>query len=190
MNSAVVLLEEEQDGSSSASSIQVSVFPKYWTPHIPLARLGSATTSAVIVAVPEEGVYTSPITAPRVDFSGFYETISIRKTKVVYENRVAVEALLGTRGRHILSRVIELVESTSRRNYWPLTHVKVTHIDDTEVENWQYVLVTLVFYSSFEAADEYLHSFYNELDSLADILDAEGQDILQRKLFFDVATAV
>lgn len=192
MNSALVLQEEEQDGSiSSASSIEVSVFPKYWTPHIPLARLGSATTSAVIIAVLEDAVYTCPITAPRVDFSGFYETsISTPKTKVVYENQKAVEALLGTKGRHILSRVIELIEGTSHKNDWPLTHVEVIHIDDTEVENWQYALVTLVFNSDFEVADEYLHNFYNELDSLADILDGEGQDILQRTLFFDAATAL
>lgn len=192
MNSALVLQEEKQDASSSsASSIEVGASPKYRIPRLPLARLGTATTAEATILTPDEAVYTYFVTAPRIDFSGFYETgIITPRRKVVYKKQGAVKALLGDKGKHTLSRVTELIEGTSHKNDWPLLHVEVTYVEDAEVESWQYVLITLVFDSDFEVADEYLHNFYDELDSLSDALDAEGQNILQRKLFFDVATAI
>ncbi|MFC1939988.1 hypothetical protein ACFLXO_04825 [Chloroflexota bacterium] len=191
MNSTLVLQEEEQDISSSgASSIKVSSPQKYWIPRVSLARLGTATTPAVIIAVPEEAIHTYFTTALSIDFSGFQETITSPKTNVVYENRKAVELLLDDKGKHILSQVIELIEDTSHNNGWPLDYIKITYVEDAEVENWRYVLITLFFDSTFEIADEYLHSLYDVLDSLSDLIDGEKQDILQRKLFFDVATAI
>lgn len=192
MNSALTLQEEKQGTSSiSASSIEGSAFPKYRIPRVPLARPGTATTAEAMVLTTEEAIYTYFVTAPRIVISGFYETgITTRKTRVMYKKQEAIEALLGDKGKHVLSRVIELIEGASLKSGWPLRHVEVAHVEDAEVENWQYALMTLVFDSDFEVADEYLHNFYNKLDSLADALDVEGQDILQRKLFFDVATAV
>lgn len=193
MNSALALQEEKQGASDiSTSSIEVSVVPKYRIPHAPLARFGYATTAEAIVFTPEVGIYSIYfVTAPRIDISGFYGiSITTPKTKVVYKKQEAIEALLGDRGKHVLRRVIDLMEDTSREQNWPLTHVEVSPIEDAEVESWQYILIVLVFDCDFEVADEYLHNFYHELDSLIDAVNSEEQDILQRKLFFDVATTV
>ncbi len=192
MNSAPALQEEKQGASDiSASSIEVSAVPKYRIPHAPLARFGYVTTAEAIVFTSEVGIYSYFITVPRIDISDFYEiSITTPRTKVVYKKQKAIEALLGDRGKHVLRRVIDLMEDTSREQNWPLTHVEVTPIEDAEVESWQYILIVLVFDCAFEVADEYLHNFYHELDSLTDAVNSEEQDILQRKLFFDVATTV
>ncbi len=73
---------------------------------------------------------------------------------------------------------------------WPLVRLEIAHVEDKEIKNWRYVLIVLVFNRDFEAADGYLHNFYERLDSLAQVLDSEEQDILRRKLFFDIAAAV
>lgn len=193
MNSAPALQEEKPSVSDiSASSIEVSAVPKYRIPHAPLARFGYATTTEAIVFTPETGIYSTYfVTAPRIDISGFYEiSITTPKTRVVYKKQKTIEALLGDRGKHVLQRVIGLIEDASQEQSWPLTHVEVTPIEDAEVENWQYILIVLVFDCDFEVADDYLHNFYYELDSLLDAVSSEEQDILQRELFFDVATTV
>lgn len=193
MNSALALQEDKQSVSSiSATSIEVGAVPKYRIPYAPLARFGYAATAEAIVFTPEVGIYpTYFVTTPRIGISGFYEiSITTPKMRVVYKKQKAIEALLGDRGKHVLRRVIDLMKDASREQNWPLTHVEVTPMEDAEVENWQYILIVLVFDCDFEVADEYLHNFYHELDSLIDALNSEEQDILQRKLFFDVATTV
>jgi len=188
VNSTLALQEEKQD----TSSVEISGIPKYRIPCIPLALFQDVATTATIVFTSDTLFYnTYFITASGVDISGWYEISStIPRIKVVYKKRESIEALLGDRGKRVLRRVIDLMEDTSRQQNWTLTHVEVTPIKDAEVESWQYILIMLVFDRDFEVADKYLHNFYGELDSLADVLDGEEQDILQGKLFFDVATTV
>jgi len=193
VNSALALQEEKQSASGiSASSIEGSAVPKYRIPRAPLARFKYATTAGTIVFSPEVGgIYsTYLVTTPRINISFDEINITTPKTKVVYKKQKAIEALLSDRGKHVLQRVLDLMEDTSWEQKWPLTHVEVTPIEDAEVESWQYILIVFVFDCDFQVADEYLHNFYHELDSLTDALNSEGQDILQRKLFFDVATTV
>ena len=129
--------------------------------------------------------------AVRVGISGFYETtVAAPIVEIVYRKRKYVEALLGDKGKRLLQKVIVLVEDTSLKQHWPLSHIEVTLVRDSEVQDWQYVLLLLFFNSDFDTADRCLHDFYGKLDLLAGRLDDKEQDILRRMLFFDVATTI
>lgn len=188
MNSPLALQEEKQ----STSSVEVDVVPKYRIPHTSLDRFRDSVTTGTLVLMYDihfDNAYF--VTTPRVDISGLYKAdITVPRIRVVHKKRASVDALLGDKGRLLLANVIDLAEDASLKQNWPLNHVEVIYVEDAEVENWQYVLILLVFDCYFEGADEYLYNFYEELDTLADALDSEEQDILQRKLFFDVATTV
>jgi len=188
VNSPLTLQEEKQ----SASSIEVGVVPKYRIPYTSLERFrDSITTGAVVFAYDVHSYYAYFTTAPGVDISGLYKAgRTAPRTRVVHMKRASVDALLGNKGRRLLTDVIDLAEDASLKQNWPLNHMEVIYVEDAEVENWQYVLILLVFDCDFKGADECLHNFYEELDSLANALDSEKQDILQRKLFFDVATTI
>ena len=112
------------------------------------------------------------------------------ETKIVYQNVESVGALLGAKGKPVLRKVLGLIRDAAYYRNWPLVRLEIAHVEDKEIENWRYVLIVLVFSRDFEAADGYLHNFYERLDSLAQVLDSEEQDILRRKLFFDIAAAV
>lgn len=188
MNSPLTLQEEKP----SASSIEVGVVPKYRMPHTSLERFrGSVTSGTVVFTSDVHAYYPNFVTAPRGDISGLYKAgITGPRIRVVHKKRASVDALLGNKGRRLLADVIDLAEDASLKQNWPLNHMEVIYVEDAEVENWQYVLIILVFDCDFKGSDEYLHNFYEELDSLANALDSEKQDILQRKLFFDVATTI
>ena len=185
MNSTPALAEERRD----TSSVEIGKVSMYRIPHAPLECFQGVVTSTTLVFAFDPEFYL--ITAPRTDINGLYKTsTAIPKTEIVYKSPESVEALLGDEGKHVLEKVIGLIENASQKQDWPLTRVEVNHVEDAQVENWQYVLIVLIFDCNFDAADEYLHNFYEQLDSLTDVLGNEEQNILQRKLFFDVETTV
>lgn len=187
MNSTISLTEEKQ----GTSSIGLSDVIKYKMPYIPLSRFEDADTSATIMFTSDVISYHIYFTTPRVDISRLYETgTTTPRTEVIYKKPISIEALLGDKGERVLGEVINLIDDTSREHDWPLNHVEVIYLEDIEVENWQYILVVLVFNCDFEIADKYLHNLYEELDSLANALGSEDQNILQRKIFFDVTTTL
>lgn len=73
--------------------------------------------------------------------------------------------------------------------HWLLTRIEVRRTCDAEVADWEYVLVVLVFYGSFEEADGLLQKLYSHLDTLAAQFNDAGKNG-QRLIFFDVATTV
>lgn len=114
--------------------------------------------------------------------------ISTAGSQIQVNDQFAVNELLGDKGRHILDRVISLVEDFSAKQNWPLIRIEISLIKDEEVQNWQYILLRLIFNSDFESADNYLHDFYHRLDDLADSMNDEH--IFRRMFFFDVGTIV
>ncbi len=115
-------------------------------------------------------------------------TIATPAIDVVYENQEVVETLLGEEGKKVLRKTLVHIERVARKFKWPLHKIKIQRASDIEVKNWNYVLLVLFFGSSFDAANEYLHLLYVELDGLATTLTSEEQDILQRLIYFDVET--
>ena len=188
MNSTLALKDERQ----GASSIESSEVRKYRIPRTPSAYFEDVVTTAAAVSKFDVGFnYRYFITAPRVDITGLYKaSTTTLRTRIVYKERTSVEALLGDKGKRVLWRVVNLIEDASQEYDWPLDHVEVIHTQDTEVENWRYILIVLVFDCDFEVADDYLHNLYEKLDCLSNALGSEELDILQRKLFFDVGTTV
>jgi len=120
--------------------------------------------------------YKSTLVAPVID--------------IIPEHRELIEALLGDQGENVSEKVIELIGDSVLKDSWPLVRVEVRPVKDSEVKDWQYILLVLIFDSDFDTANKYLHNFYKKLDILTEQLDIEEQDILQRLFFFDVQTTV
>jgi hypothetical protein len=110
--------------------------------------------------------------------------------EVVYENQKLVEALLGNEGKVVMGKVLSLIKDSVREDNWPLTKVVVDHVKDLELEDWQYILVILIFDADLDAAEGYLRDFYKKLDILIEKLSGQEQDILKRLLYFDVQTNI
>lgn len=120
----------------------------------------------------------------------FPGTVSKHSIKVSYVNHDAVDALLGSQGKHVLEKVVNLVRNITQEEKWPLHKVGISLVKDPEITDWEYVLVLLCFDCDFKAADEYLHDFYKKLDVFVEKLDGEGQEIIQRMIYFDVQSIV
>lgn len=188
MNSMLALEEELHE----TSSIGFAVYKKHKVLYTPLALLQNVAANTEVLFTSEPiANCTYYITAPKVDISGYeYNLINHQRVRVTYKSRESIEVLLGDKGKLILKKIIDLIEGTAQKHNWPLSNIEVTYIEDTEVENWQYVLIAPVFDTDFENADKYLDKLYHELDVLAEALDSQGQEIMQRKVFFDVASTV
>lgn len=108
---------------------------------------------------------------------------------VSYVNPDFINNLLGAKGKDTLNKVIGLIWEEADKENWPLAKIEARHTKDFEVNNWEYVLLTLYFNSDFEAADKYLLTLYDKVDILNDTLSDEARKILQELIFFDVETA-
>jgi len=111
-----------------------------------------------------------------------------RPIEISYLNRAAVETLLGSQGKHVLEKMLSLVKSSAVELDWPLDRVEVRYVRDPEVEDWEYVLLLLVFTCDFDTADKHLHELYNQTDMLSSKLNDEDQEVLRRMIFFDIKT--
>lgn len=108
--------------------------------------------------------------------------------EVSYPNQTLVETLLGSKGMSALEQVLSVVNNLTRAKNWPLDRVEVRYVRDPEVEDWEYILLVLVFTCDFDAADRYLHELYNQIDLLTGKLSDEEQEVLRRMIFFDIKT--
>ncbi len=111
-----------------------------------------------------------------------------RPIEISYLNREHAETLLGSRGKSALGQVLSVVKSLAQGMEWPLDRVEVHYVRDPEVEDWEYVLLLLVFTCDFDTADRYLHKLYNQIDMLTGKLSDEEQEVLRRLIFFDIKT--
>jgi len=118
------------------------------------------------------------------------EDLRVSLAPVLFDNKETVYSLLGTRGENVLNKVINLIQKEADKKKWPLISLSVNSARDIEIQTWEYVLVLLNFNTCFKDADLYLHELYNQLDVLALTLTEEGQEILQKKIYFDVGTSV
>ena len=186
VNSASILTQEKPP----TSSVELDKIQPYRMPHVPMWYFQDLGMTSLKWWAPEAYVYHA--TAPGIDTLGFYWRIAgtAPETRVLFHNRASVETLLGGKGRRLLEKLLALIEDTSRKRDWPIIRVEVSQVEDVEVRDWQYILLTLVFGSDFDSADRCLHDFYEELDLLSDTLEQDEQDILRRMLFFDAATAL
>jgi hypothetical protein len=115
---------------------------------------------------------------------------SLVSIQIEYHNSKLIDSLLGELGKMVLGKLTTLIQDIRKKEFWPLIKIDIYHINDFEIENWQYILIILKFDSSLEKADEYLHIFYNKLDTFIAALSEEEQNILQRIIYFDIQTAV
>ncbi len=109
-----------------------------------------------------------------------------RPIEIYYLNQELVEGLLGNNGKYVLRQVLKVIKDTTLE--WPLNRIEISYVRDSEVKDWEYVLLFLVFTCDFDIADRYLHELYNEIDLLTSRLSTEEQEILQRMIFFDIKT--
>jgi predicted nucleic acid-binding protein len=143
---------------------------------------------ATVFSLPDPIIWYA--TAPRLD-SAWLVNISVvtPSVEVIYSNQLAIERFLRNTGKRVLERVVSLANNVSQEQHWPLSSIEIKLINDSEVTDWQYVLVIFNFNCDFMTADGYLHDFYKKLDSITD-LEEEEDDILQRMVFYDVGTTI
>lgn len=94
--------------------------------------------------------------------------------------------MLGSKGKYTLEKVLSLVKNSSAELDWPLTRVEICHVRDPEVEDWEYVLLLLVFTCDSDTANRHLYELYDHIDTLSRKLSDEEAEILQRMIFFDI----
>lgn len=111
-----------------------------------------------------------------------------RRIEISYPNQPLLETSLGTEEKRVLGQVLSVVSGLVQERDWPLNTIEVRYVRDPEVEDWEYVLLLLVFTCDFDSANTYLHELYDEIDVLTDKLRGEERRILQRMVFFDVET--
>lgn len=187
MSNSAILTEDKRSTST------VGLRPVLW-PKMPVVLPWCANWASIQVAGTSGAVWTIAepstclVTAPTIHVAAAWDVSLFASfvTTVEYANRFSVEELVGSKGMAVLNRVTGLIMAVSGERGWPLVKIEVAQLNDAEVEDWRYVLVTPVFSSSFEEADKHLRAIYEDVDSLAHALDTDGQDILRRKVFFDV----
>jgi len=111
-----------------------------------------------------------------------------RPIEITYLNQELVEGLLGNNGKYVLGQVLKVVKDIALETDWPLDRVEIRYVRDPEVEDWEYVLLLLVFACDFETADRHLNELYNEIGVLTGKLSDEEQEALRRMIFFDIET--
>jgi|GEM_PF-1550568 hypothetical protein len=112
----------------------------------------------------------------------------VRPIEISYLNQELVETLLGSQGKYVLEQVLRVVKDLALKMDWPLDRVEIRYIRDPEVEDWEYILLLLVFNCDFDTADRHLNELYNEIDVLTGKLSHEEQEALRRMIFFDIET--
>lgn len=185
MNSSLAL-PEEMMGTSSIEPTSSLNWQMVRNMRVPFE--GSSTATAI--GIPDGMRWYEALTVSYFDPRPLAKQVTLDLPKVEYRQIERVESLLGVEGKLVLGKVIALIAKVSSKRDWPLNQIIVEHVEDNEAEDWQYVLVVPVFNCQFEAADKFLHDLYRELDHLICGLDAADKDIMQRKVFFDVATRV
>ena len=109
-----------------------------------------------------------------------------RIVNVRYNNRDLINNLLGSQGKGVLRKILNLIDEIVNEENWPISRIGINHVTDLEVKDWQYILFVLFFNSDFDTADKYLHDFYKKLDDLIDTFNADERDIFLRNFYFDV----
>ena len=94
------------------------------------------------------------------------QVIKRPSVNVSYDNKDSVFTLLGTKGKIVLNKVINLIQKEAEEENWPLVKIDIRYTRDFEVQDWEYVVLNLVFNCKFETADEYLEKIYSHLDGL------------------------
>jgi len=89
----------------------------------------------------------------------------------------------------LLRRVTDRVKRAAKANSWPLRRIEIGPYQDPEATGWEYLVLTLVFDATFEAANRYLHQLYQHLDKFSCSLDERDPSLLRRLIYFDVAVA-
>ena len=87
----------------------------------------------------------------------------------------------------LVHRVVAEVQSAAGSESWPLNRVEVNLYQDPEVAGWEYLVVLLVFDSSFELANQYLSKLYHHLDRFSGRLKTGEMTLFRRLIYFDVA---
>ncbi len=87
----------------------------------------------------------------------------------------------------LVRRVIAEVQSAAKSEGWPLNRIEVNLYQDPEVTGWEYLVVLMVFDSSFELANQCLLKLCYRLDEFSGQLKAGEADLFRRLIYFDVA---
>jgi hypothetical protein len=134
------------------------------------------------------GLITGSLQTAYLPLSDVYFPAIWESARVSFEEEGKVKSLLGQVGTTLLYRILDVIRNTSSRLNWPLQRITVSYTQDSELENWKYVLLRLAFRSSFENADAYLHVLYSEIDKLVAGLDDAQKRLLADYFFYDVET--
>lgn len=185
VNSNTILMDKPTATSVEMEGIQLQAMPL-------VSRWCSQQASgSTITTLPIIEPIICYVTAPRLDSTWFIDIgLTIPRMEVIYVNQLDVEKLLGDKGKCVLDKVTFLLKKVSWEQNWPIIRIEISFVKDEEVKDWQYILLRFIFHSTFETADNYLHDFYQKLDTFADTLSEEDEDILRRMFFFDVGTTI
>ena len=116
------------------------------------------------------------------------QVIKRPSVNVSYDNKDSVFTLLGTKGKIVLNKVINLIQKEAEEDNWPLAKIEVQYRKDADVQDWEYVVIALAYDSSFEDVDKYLNILYNRLDEEADRLNSDEKAILAELIYIDIRT--
>jgi hypothetical protein len=171
------IILEMKRGTRQLGARQISAY--WWMP---------ATAGELYILPLERGVEQGRIHVHE-DIETLPELIKVaRPIEITYLNQELVEGLLGNNGKYVLGQVLKVVKDIALETDWPLDRVEIRYVRDPEVEDWEYVLLLLVFACDFETADRHLNELYNEIGVLTGKLSDEEQEALRRMIFFDIET--
>lgn len=141
------------------------------------------------VAAGQISAYLKMPSIARNRFFVITDTIKVTKTiKVDYVNHDAAETLLGNQGKIILEKVLHLIKNLATELDWPLVKIDIRYTRDFEVQDWEYVVLNLVFNCKFETADEYLEEIYSHLDGLIQELSSHERELIANFIYLDIET--
>ncbi len=192
MNSVPIYEIEEQD----ISSRDVLSLPEYRIANRPFFMFGNTiTTGAVIVPYIQDPIALAASTTicsglvvlPSLEMDSI-EICTVPAVRVQYNNRTLINEFLNTIGQNLLDQIIDLIQSNSLRQGWPLSYIDIEYLEDIEIEDWHYVLLNLIFDTTFEHAEIILCQCYELLDELSETLNPEAQEILQQRLYLNAGT--
>ena len=136
----------------------------------------------------ESSIYPFEISSDIAAKEFIEPVIAKHLVNVIYDNRNAVETLLGSQGKHVLEEVINPVQDTAQEEKWPLEKIEIRYTRDFEVKEWEYIVVVFVFNCMFSTANKYLEHIYQNMDSLIDRLGAQEQELITNLIYLDIET--
>ena len=121
-----------------------------------------------------------------------YTAINLFRQAFASEKRPRVRSVsdvdnyLGKDGLALLAGAKDLITNVSTDRGWPLSSIDVRHYRDPEIANWEYVVVSPVFDSTFGEADGFLETIFGYIDTFTETLGELERNLFREKFSFGV----